>query len=131
MQREVLIRIDAFETLLHLAKSMHPNEMVALLRGTAKKEIKIEEVLLAPLALGGEYFSEFPLDALPIDPSIIGTAHSHPVHELEPSEEDLNESYGSVSLIIAYPYSGASDVAAYSSSGERLKLRIVEDKEEY
>lgn len=37
---------------------MHPNEMVALLRGTAKKEIKIEEVLLAPLAL----------DALPIDP---------------------------------------------------------------
>ncbi|MFH1773910.1 MAG: Mov34/MPN/PAD-1 family protein [Methanobacteriota archaeon] len=125
MQREVLIKTEALETLLHLAKSMHPKEMVALLRGEAKKEIRIEEVLLAPLALGGEDFSEFPLDALPIDPSIIGTAHSHPVHELEPSEEDLNESYGHVSLIVAYPYSGARDVAAYSSSSERLKLRVV------
>lgn len=123
--REVLIKKEALETLLHLAKSMHPREMVALLRGTAKKEVKIEEVLLAPLALGGEDFSEFPLDALPIDPSIIGTAHSHPVSELEQSEEDLNESYGRVSLIIAYPYSSACDVAAYSSSGERLKLRMV------
>jgi proteasome lid subunit RPN8/RPN11 len=125
MQRRVLLKTAALETLLHLARSAHPNEMVVLLRGEAKKEIKIEEVLLAPFALGGEDFSEFPLDSLPIDPSIIGTAHSHPRHVLEASEEDLNESYGHVSLIIAYPYSSTSDVAAYSSLGERLVLKIV------
>lgn len=125
MQRRALLKKEALETLLHLARSAHPNEMVVLLRGEAEKEIKIEEVLLAPFAMGGEDFSEFPLDSLPIDPSIIGTAHSHPQHVLEASEEDFNESYGRVSLIIAYPYSNAHDVAAYSSLGERLALKIV------
>ena len=125
MQKGVLLKTEALETLLHLARSAHPNEMVVLLRGEAKKEIKIEDVLLAPFAMGGEDFSEFPLDALPIDPSIIGTAHSHPLHVLEASEEDMSENYGHVSLIIAYPYSSTSDVAAYSTLGERLALKIV------
>lgn len=125
MQRRVLCKAGVLKTLLHLAKSAHPNEMVVLLRGEVGKEIQIKDVLIAPFALGGEDFSEFPLDALPVDPSIIGTAHSHPRHVLEASDEDLNESYGRVSLIIAYPYSGTHDVAAYSSVGERLELIIV------
>ncbi len=125
MQRTVLLKTEVLETLLHLARSAHPNEMVVMLRGEVDEEIEIMEVLLAPFAMGGADFSEFPLDSLPIDPSIIGTAHSHPEHVLEASDEDLNECYGRVSLIIAYPYSGAHDVAAYSSLGERLELKIV------
>lgn len=122
---KVLIKRSALETLLHLARAAHPKETVVLLRGKVKGDIFIEEVLLAPLASAGEDFSEFPMDALPLDPSIVSIAHSHPVRGLEPSEEDLNESYGRVSVIVTHPYRSASDVAAYSSTGKRLRLQIV------
>ncbi len=122
---KVLIKRSALETLLHLARAAHPKEMAALLRGRRKGEIVIEEVLLAPLASAGEDFSEFPIDALPIDPSLVGTAHSHPVRSLEPSAEDLNESYGRVSVIVTYPYKSICDVAAYSPSGKKLQVQIL------
>ncbi len=121
MKREVV------ETLLHLARSAHPREMIALLRGHGHGggEIVVEEVLLAPLAMAGEDFSEFPLDALPMDPSIIGTAHSHPVMDLEQSDGDLAESFGKISVVVAYPYRGLMDVAAYSPTGTRLHIMVL------
>lgn len=125
MHRRVLIDKKAFHTLLHLSRSAHPNEMVALLRGRVKEDIIVEEVLLAPLSLAGENFSEFPLDALPVDPTIIGTAHSHPVHDLTQSDEDIAEGYGRVSIVVAYPYKDLEDVAAYSASGEKLRIVVM------
>jgi proteasome lid subunit RPN8/RPN11 len=121
MRREVL------ETLIHLARSLHPREMIALLRGRVGDEIVVEEVLLAPLAMTGEDFSEFPMDALPVDPSIIGTAHSHPVPDLRMSDEDLAENFGRLSVVVAYPYRGLQDMAAYSPRGSRMHLRVLEE----
>ncbi len=124
VERKVLMKKDVMETLLHLAKSLHPREMIALLRGRVRRDILVEEVLLAPLAMTGEDFSEFPLDALPVDPSIIGTAHSHPVPDLGMSDEDLGEGFGMLSVVVAYPYRGLEDIAAYSPSGSRMSLRV-------
>jgi proteasome lid subunit RPN8/RPN11 len=121
----VLIKKNALETLFYLAKNSHPLEMIALLRGKVRKDIVIEEVLLAPLAMAGEDFSEFPLDALPTDPSIVGTAHSHPVPDLRQSEEDLAENYGRVSMVIAYPYENLEDAAAYTPGGTRLAIKVL------
>ena len=78
--------------------------------------------------MAGEDFSEFPLDALPMDPSIIGTAHSHPVRSLRQSDEDVAESFGRVSVVIAYPYRDSEDVAAYSPGGTRLTLRVFPEQ---
>jgi proteasome lid subunit RPN8/RPN11 len=108
------------ESALDLARELHPQEVVLLLRGKVSRgEIRIEDFLLPPFASAGLDFAQFPSHMLPIDFSIVGTAHSHPSGSVSPSAADLNHFYGRVMLILAYPYRETS-VAVYNSRGERL-----------
>ena len=123
---KVLIDRRVLEAMLHLARELHPREVVLLLRGEVDgDEIRVTELLLPPFASSGRGFAEFPAHALPIDFTVVGTAHSHPSGSSRPSTLDLNHFYSRVMMILAHPYR-ESNVAVYNSSGEVLFLGMME-----
>jgi len=63
---------------------------------------------------------------LPMDFSIVGTAHSHPSGNLMPSHADLNHAFGVVLTIAGFPFRNEQNVAVYNRSGEKLTLRVTE-----
>lgn len=121
---KVLIDRRVLEAMLHLARELHPREVVLLLRGEVDgDEIRVTELLLPPFASSGRGFAEFPAHALPIDFTVVGTAHSHPSGSSRPSTLDLNHFYSRVMMILAYPYR-ESDAAVFNSRGEPLPLSV-------
>ncbi len=97
-----------------------------LLRGERKKEtIQVNDTIIPPFASRGSNFSTFPFHMLPVDFSIIGTAHSHPSGNLKPSTVDLNHFLGTVLVIVGFPYTDEGDVRAYKSTGETMILRVT------
>jgi len=126
MSTHVTIKKEMLEMLLESAKALHPRETIVLLRGKANKDaIDVSEVLIPPLAMYGKSFSSFPPHMLPIDFSIIGIAHSHPSGGLRPSVEDVNHPFGRIAVIVASPYKGQEDVAAYDRDGKRLTMLVT------
>jgi len=122
------VSIDRFllDAMLDLALEQHPYEVVLLLRGRVNRgAILVEDFLVPPLAVAGRSFAEFPLHMLPIDFSIVGTAHSHPSGTLSPSTGDLNSFYGRVMIILASPYT-PDRAAAFSSLGERISIKVLD-----
>jgi proteasome lid subunit RPN8/RPN11 len=121
----VAIEARLLEAMLELAWERHPREVVLLLRGRHRGDrVEVEDFLIPPLAVSGMGFAEFPVHLLPIDFSILGTAHSHPSECLAPSPEDLHNFYGLVMMILAYPYS-PSRSAVFNRRGERIPLRVL------
>jgi len=117
---------DIFEGLLAFARHMHPQEALLLLRGKISAEsLRVEEFLIPPFAVQSEDFASFSPWFLPLDPSILGTVHSHPSGSLKPSTEDFNHFYGRVMVIVAYPYHSKNNVAAYDKDGRSLPVRLL------
>ncbi|CAD5244063.1 metalloprotease [Thermococcus sp. 18S1] len=120
----VRIRRELLEYLLELAREFYPNEFAGFLR---EKDGVFEEVLIAPNPHFGTSSAFFDTWMLPYDESIKGTVHSHPGPSAWPSQADLHffSKFGGVHLIIAYPFTEDA-VRAYSSSGERIRMEIVD-----
>ena len=117
---------EMLETILASAKALHPRETLFLLRGKKTENLmNITELLIPPVSNYGRGFASYPMHMLPMDFSIVGTAHSHPSGNPTPSTGDLNHSLGKVLLIVAFPYLGISDVAVYNRGGEKLSLRVT------
>lgn len=112
--------------IISYSRGHHPNEAILILRGKATRDrITVDGLAIPPFASSGPYFSGFSDFFLPFDSSYIGTAHSHPGRSNRPSLEDLNRGfYGSVSIIIAYPYEDDT-MAAYDRSGDELEIEIL------
>jgi len=126
LKNEVSIPREILVMLLESARTLHPKETIFLLRGKAtKNSMIISELLIPPAATYGKGFSTFPMHMLPMDFSIIGTAHSHPSGSLTPSSTDLNNSMGKVIIIVAFPYQGKENVAAYNRDGKTLPLQVT------
>ena len=126
MTKQIKIKLCVIDSILTYAFNSHPNESVLLLRGTIKKDIiGIENVVIPPLSIHGESFSSFPMRMLPLDSSIIGTAHSHPSGLVKPSLEDLLNYYGIIMAIVGYPYKSEKDIKMFNREGEELSF-IVE-----
>jgi len=116
---------EPFETMLAMAKNLHPREFIALLRGEIKgEETRVKDLLLAPLSVYGAGFSSFNPYAIPFDASVVGLVHSHPSGRAEMSTWDYNHFYGSIMVIVAYPYEGSGDVAAFDGKGHRLRVAV-------
>ena len=125
--RDVYVKRSVIRSILEYASACHPREGILLLRGKVDREgIWIEEVELPPLSVHGVGFSSFRADMLPIDLSIIGTAHSHPSGVLRPSITDLNKFYGRVMIIAAYPYRTEKDLAVFDGEGRRIRYKIID-----
>ncbi len=119
------ISSDLLEAIFESAKRLFPKETVFLLRGKKTKiSVEVTELLVPPLATYGHSFASLPLHMLPIDFSIVGTVHSHPSGNLNPSVEDFNHFFGSVLMIVGFPFASENDVSVYNSKGEPLPVHV-------
>lgn len=124
--RQIFIKRSVIESVLIYAKACYPKEGILLLRGKAKKDkIEVNEVVIPPLSVRSKSFSFFPAHMLPIDLSIVGTAHSHPSGILTPSVEDLNNFYGRIMIIAAFPYDSESNIIVIDGKGRTLNYEII------
>ena len=122
----ISISEDLLQTIFEGAKNLHPRETILLLRGTKKKDlIAVTELVVPPLANYGRGFANIRLHMLPMDFSIVGTAHSHPSGNLTPSHTDLNHFFGIVLMIVGFPFENEKNVAVYNRTGERLALQVI------
>ncbi len=105
------------------AKDTHPNEFACVLRA---HEGVITEILLVPGTQSGNRSAILHLHMLPIDLSVVGSAHSHPTPNAIPSRADLNlfSRFGPLHIIIGYPYT-MDTWKAYSRDGIEVELKIV------
>jgi proteasome lid subunit RPN8/RPN11 len=125
--KRVLISRSVIDSILTYGKMQYPREGILLLRGTSDKDkIHLNEVVVPPLATHGRGFSNFPLHMLPIDLSVMGTAHSHPSGVLHPSAGDLNHFYGKIMIITGYPYDSEEQIAVYDKLGNLIEYAIVD-----
>lgn len=123
---EVVFPKEMLEGLFCMAKDNHPREIFLLLRGKVSNSSAYVDELVFPLGTTfGLGFSSFQLHNLPLDPSIIGSLHSHPSGSPKPSVQDMHNIFGFVMVILAYPYN-LSSASAYDKSGKPLKVRVVE-----
>ena len=118
------IKESLLKVVLENASLMHPREILFMLRGEKKgNTIHISDLIIPPLATYGRGFTTFSLSALPIDFSIVGTAHSHPSGNVKPSIGDLNQAIGKIIMIVGFPYT-SRNVAVYDREGNRVELEI-------
>ena len=116
------------ESLLAYSKDQYPNEMLVLLRAKRSKDtMRIHQVVFAPFMASGHAEATFNPYQVPIDASIVGTAHSHPSGSDKPSLQDLLHVYGSIMMIVAYPFVGADDISIYDHRGNPLSWDLVDD----
>ncbi|MFO7619062.1 MAG: Mov34/MPN/PAD-1 family protein [Thermoplasmata archaeon] len=108
---------------LAASRDSHPDEFACLLRADGDT---ITELLLVPGTMSNQKSAILRLHMMPIDFSVVGSAHSHPTPNFMPSDEDIRffSQSGAVHLIIAYPYSEGS-WNAYSRNGEEIELNVV------
>ena len=126
----VSIPQNLLETILEGAKQLYPRESFLLLRGKKKKGvIFVSDLVVAPFAVHGDGFASFSPHMLPMDFSIVGTVHSHPSGNTEPSHVDLNHMMGRILMIVGYPFVDERCVAVYDSNGENLVLQVTTDEE--
>jgi len=124
----VYLKRLVIRNLLNYARGLHPKESILLLRGkVSKDEVFINDTVIPPFATHGEGFSTVPLHMLPIDFSIVGVAHSHPSGVLIPSVNDLNQFYGRIMVIVAFPYQSERNIAVFDREGKALQLKVVEN----
>lgn len=108
------------------AKRLYPKETVMLLRGKKSKGlIHVSGLVVPPLAVYGYGFANLPFHRLPMDFSVVGTVHSHPSGNINPSSVDLNQFFGRVLMIVGFPFASTQNAAVYDSNGEKLQLEVT------
>ncbi len=82
--------------------------------------------MLIPGTISGDSHAIFQLHMMPIDFSIVGTAHSHPSGIPRPSEADLElfQKHGRAHIIVATPYNETS-WKAYDYNGSVIEMSVV------
>ncbi len=122
----MVIERDVIDGLLSYCSDLHPREGLLLLRGKSRKdEIRVNALVIPPLPVHSETYASFPIHMLPVDTSILGTAHSHPNGVLRPSLEDLNNYFGRMMVIVGPPYQSEDDVALFDREGDRAVFYVV------
>ncbi len=126
----VSIPRDLVDTILAGAKQLYPRESFLLLRGKKHKNVvTVSDLLVAPFSVHGRGFASYHTHMLPIDFSIVGTVHSHPSGNTQPSSVDLNHLFGRILMIVGFPYIDERCIAVYSSDGEKLTLNVTPSTE--
>lgn len=125
-RRAVVMSGELLEAILESGRRLFPKEAILLLRGRKTRDsVELTELVVPPLATYGNGFASLPLHMLPIDFSIVGTVHSHPSGDLTPSVEDCNHLFGSILMIVGFPFADETNVSVYGSKGEKVPLHVV------
>jgi proteasome lid subunit RPN8/RPN11 len=124
----VSMSAELLDSIFEGAKRLYPKETFLLLRGKKHKgEITVTDLVVPPLAVHGYGFANLPFHMLPMDFSVVGTVHSHPSGNINPSRVDLNHFFGRVLMIVGFPFASAQNVAVYDSKGEQLPFQVTEE----
>lgn len=125
MSRQKITRIDksVIELIMAAAKDSHPREFACVLRG--ERGI-ITEIVLVPGTVTSDRSALLRLHHMPIDFSIVGSAHSHPSPNHTPSRADIGffANFGPVHIIASFPYT-LDSWAAYDRNGDPVELSVV------
>ncbi len=124
----VQIPQDLLDAIFEGAKRLYPKETFLLLRGKkSKNAIQVTDLVVPPLAVYGYGFANLPFHMLPMDFSVVGTVHSHPSGNINPSDVDINHFFGRILMIVGYPFADAQNVAVYDSKGEKVPFQVTEE----
>lgn len=128
MVARLILKQSVVDSILTYAQMAYPKEGILLLRGhVTTSETVISDVVIPPRAVHGFGFANFPWNMLPIDRSILGTAHSHPSGSLRPSVQDLNHYYSRIMIIAVYPFQSHQDIGAFDRNGTIISYDIEDD----
>ena len=129
--KRITIYLDSelLDEILESTQMIHPREIILLLRGkkTSKKdsiEIRIRDCIIPPMPVHGAAFSSYNQTMLPFYLNIMGTYHSHPNGNPNPSIADLNNFIGLFVAIAIPPYSSVNNIYAYDKGGNRIPVKI-------
>jgi proteasome lid subunit RPN8/RPN11 len=119
-----MIKRSVLELIMAAARENYPNEWSGQLRA---REGVVHEITMLPGTRVGRDSALVNLWMLPIDFSVVGSVHSHPSGNVNPSGADLEffGKFGSVHIIAGVPYSLRS-WRAYDGDGEPMDLEVVD-----
>ncbi len=119
----IKIKEIVLESIMLASKKVYPNEFISMLGTNKKKEIN--ELVVFP-AVFGKNFSSIRFDLIPFDSSIIGTVHSHPTPNNNPSQEDIKvfEATGKIHLIISWPFN-LNTIKAFNQNGKEIGFEVI------
>lgn len=119
------IAIDTLIFILETSKSTAPEEFAGLLQ---EKDGIITEVLILPGTESSEQNAVIKLFMMP-NIKAIGSIHSHPGPNREPSQADLHmfSKTGNCHIIVGYPYDGQS-WTCYDKEGNIRELHVIDEK---
>ena len=111
--------------IISAAKSVYPNEFIALLGGDREKRV-VDEIVVLPAVFGAVH-SIIYSDLAPFDRRIVGSVHSHPSEYAVPSDADLQAfaRFGQINIIIAFPYT-LDSMNFFDSRGKKISVEVVE-----
>ena len=123
---EVHVDHELIEEIMDIAKEAYPNEFSAMLQGKIENDVlKIEGLIFLPGA-ASESGAVMEIFMMPMLSDAVGSVHSHPGYNANPSGADLQffAKRGYFHIIIAQPYNENS-IHAYNGFGERVDYTIV------
>lgn len=128
MKKIKRIKVDSLviDEIIETARNVHPREFAALLEGKVEDEsLHVTGLIFLP----GETSNEgavMQVLMLPPFTSTIGSVHSHPTPNNNPSMEDLHffSKNGFFHMIIGYPYQ-EDTIASYDRYGNRIDFEIL------
>ncbi len=114
---------DALEFMLEVSASSHPKEFAGMLYETDQIITDVD----VPINQSSNGSSVMDLFTLPVNTHIVGSVHSHPSGELQPSDADIRlfMQNGDYHIIVAYPYEITSWVC-YDRVGNLRQLDVLD-----
>lgn len=115
---------DALEFVLDVSASSHPKEFV----GTLYETDQIITDVDIPISQSSDGSAVMDLFTIPVNTHLVGSVHSHPSGELQPSEADIRlfmQNGGDYHIIVGYPYEITS-WACYDRVGNVRTLDVLD-----
>ena len=119
---KVVLSHQAMRQITGFAKRSYPLEFSALLGGEIKDKALIITHVIYQQFEASERTAMLHIN-VPLGENVVGTVHSHPTHNNNPSSADRRffDKYGYVNFIIAYPYAGHT-IACYDAKGRMIQF---------
>lgn len=123
---EVHLDREVLDEIMQIAQNSYPQEFVAMLQGKIKENVLHIDGLLFLPGETSDQGAVMNLFMMPLIDEGIGSVHSHPGYDANPSGADLHffSKNGLFHMIIAQPYTEES-IIAYNSFGESVDFKVI------
>lgn len=121
----VIFDKEVIDAILELAQMTSPKEFITFLEGKQRKKILRIYGLAYQEYFANEHSTLAKIN-FPLTSSIVGSVHSHPGPDNNPSRADLHffSKRGMIHLIIKKPYT-EKDIQSYDARGNKIEFEVV------